>query len=117
MPAHWSHDRTYQRNRAALLDAARRGLWPCARCGGPIDYDGPRYLPLPGRRRENPLAFDAGHVVAKAEGGTHELANLQPEHVRCNRVHGAHLGNQRLGRPRRARTELPPVGVLILDDW
>ncbi len=78
----------YRRNRAIIK--ARGG--PCARCGGEIDYDGPRYIVVNGVRRENLLAFDCGHRIALALGGTEELHNLQAEHVRCSRTSGGRLG-------------------------
>jgi 5-methylcytosine-specific restriction endonuclease McrA len=123
MAGHWSHDRAYRINRAILLRTSRREQAPCSRCGGPIDYDGPRYIRLSGRRHENPAAFDAGHIIAIIEGGTHALDNLQAEHARCNRSAGAHLGNARRARPGRTRPQRPghpaaaPITVLILDDW
>jgi hypothetical protein len=80
----------YRRNRAIV--EARRD--PCARCGGEIDYYGPRYFVVGGARRENPFAFDCGHRVPLALGGTEELANLQAEHVRCSRTSGGRLGLQ-----------------------
>jgi hypothetical protein len=80
----------YRRNRAIIR--ARRD--PCARCGGEIDYFGPRFFFIGGVRRENPLAFDCGHRVALALGGTEELHNLQAEHVKCSRHAGGRLGLQ-----------------------
>ena len=50
----------YRRNRAIIR---ARGD-PCARCGMEIEYDAPRYLIVNGVRRENPWAFDCGHIVA-----------------------------------------------------
>lgn len=81
----------YRRNRAIVR---ARGD-PCARCGLEIEYDAPRYvIGVDGVRRENPWAFDCGHVVPLALGGTEELANLQAEHVRCSRTSGGRLGLQ-----------------------
>lgn len=45
----------------------------CARCGEIVTYD----------------EFDAGHIVAKANGGASTLDNGQIEHKSCNRSHGA----------------------------
>lgn len=87
--AHWSHDPEYQRNRKIVR--ARRD--DCARCGGPIDYSAQR----------GPWAFHCGHVVARAEGGSHELANLQAEHAKCSVDHGARLGARRRYGPLRSR--------------
>jgi hypothetical protein len=78
----------YRRNRAIV--EARRD--PCARCCGEIDYYGPRYFVVNGVRRENLLAFDCGHRLALALGGTEELHNLQAEHVKCSRHAGGRLG-------------------------
>lgn len=123
MAGHWSHDRAYRINRAILLQTSKAEQATCSRCGGPIDYDSPRYIKLSGQRIENPAAFDAGHIVALIEGGSHALDNLQAEHARCNRSAGAHLGNARRARPGRAqplqsRSPAPaPTSVLILDDW
>jgi hypothetical protein len=78
----------YKRNRAIIR---ARGD-PCARCGGEIDYFGPRFFVIGGVRRENPLAYDCGHRIAVALGGTEELSNLQAEHVRCSRTSGGRLG-------------------------
>jgi hypothetical protein len=80
----------YRRNRAIIK---ARGA-PCARCGIEIEYDAPRYLIVNGVRRENPWAFDCGHIVPLALGGTEELHNLQAEHVRCSRHAGGRLGLQ-----------------------
>ena len=81
----------YRRNREII----RRKRWPCARCGAAIDYDGPRFVTVEGRRVENPWAFDCGHIIDRALGGSEELWNLQPEHVVCSRKAGAKLGARR----------------------
>ncbi len=76
---------------------------PCARCGGPIDYDSPRYSRgEDGKRHENPWALDVGHVVDRYLGGDHTIANTQPEHVRCGRRAGALAGNALRERRRAA---------------
>jgi hypothetical protein len=86
----WDRDPEYVRNRATLR-AQRR---PCARCGKPIDYDGSYWIPLPnGRKKINGAAFVAGHVIGRAFGGDHSLANLQSEHARCSLQSGAREGN------------------------
>ena len=100
MAQRWDNDPEYKRNRAVLL-AMRL---PCARCGGAIDYDGPRFAWVNGRRVENLAAFDCGHVVDRALGGDNSLANLQAEHARCGRHAGARLGNAR-----RRRGPTPPA--------
>jgi 5-methylcytosine-specific restriction endonuclease McrA len=85
----WDSDPTYQAARAALI--AQRH--PCWRCGRDIDYDGPRYRIINGRRRENPNAFDADHWPPRSQGGG--PTDLRPAHVKCNRAHGAALTNNR----------------------
>jgi hypothetical protein len=89
-----------------LREIIRQRRDVCARCGQPIDYDGPRYvIDRYGRKRENPWAFDCGHIVDRVFGGTEELWNLQAEHVKCSRKAGAKLGaRQRWGPPRQAIT-------------
>jgi hypothetical protein len=80
------------RNRA-IIRAQRR---PCARCRRPIDYDAPYWLiTSTGRRKVNPLSFHCGHIVARINGGTHELANLQAEHAACSIRSGAREANRR----------------------
>lgn len=105
----------YRRNRA-LLRAQRR---PCARCGRAIAYDEPYWLATPGGRRSvNPRAFVAGHVIDRAAGGGHHLANLRPECARCSFTSGAQLGNR---RQRRAAAVRGPKGrveqAVTADRW
>jgi hypothetical protein len=83
----------------------------CARCGGPIQYDEPRYkYKWKGGKRiriENPWALDVGHKVERdrTETGvripypTGKIAPIdtQPEHSRCNRKWGARYGNKKRG--------------------
>lgn len=74
----------------------RRMRWPCARCGGGIDYDGP-----PG-----PRSLDVGHIVsrdqARAMGWSraqiNDIGNTQPECRTCSRSHGARYGNLKRGQ-------------------
>jgi hypothetical protein len=87
----WDRDRTYMRNRA-IIRAQRR---PCARCGKPIDYDQPYWWIVNGRRKVNPWSFHCGHIVARINGGTHDLANLQAEHAGCSIRAGAREANRR----------------------
>ena len=81
----------YQRNLQVVK--ARRN--PCARCGKPIDYDGPSYLIINGRRRWNPWGFECGHIIDRVYGGSNALTNLQAEHRRCSRKAGSRLGHAR----------------------
>jgi hypothetical protein len=75
---------------------------PCAVCGGPIDYTGPRYFVVNGKRIQNPRALVVGHIVsryaAKRLGWTvvqiNALSNSQPECQRCSNKSGARLGQQ-----------------------
>ena len=93
----------YRARRARLKAEARSVAAPCARCRGPIDYDGPYWLTINGRRVVNPRAFVAGHVIDRAAGGGHDL--LQPECARCSITSGARTGARRLWatKPRRTR--------------
>lgn len=83
-----------------------RGHWqrlrqPCARCGGPIDYDGPRHLLASGRRRLNPRYLCVGHKVSRrqalllgwTEEQTNAIANTQPECQDCSNRSGAAESN------------------------
>lgn len=51
---------------------------PCARCGQPIDYR------LPAQHR---YAYETGHIISRKERPDlmYAWANLQAEHVKCNR--------------------------------
>lgn len=55
---------------------------PCARCHNPIDYS------LPAQHR---LAYETGHIISRRDRLDLMLvwANLQPEHVKCNRSAGS----------------------------
>lgn len=59
---------------------AARNL-PCARCRNPINYN------LPPQHR---LGYETGHIISRKERPDLTLvwANLQPEHVKCNRSAG-----------------------------
>ena len=75
---------------------------PCARCRRPIDYDGPQYLVVRGRKKQNPRYLVVGHIVsryeAKRRGWTEQqinsLTNTQPECVACSNRSGAQLGQR-----------------------
>lgn len=87
---------------------------PCARCHGPIAYDGPRYLPnrkhrpsctrdaCLGCRTVNPRSLVVGHIVSRydarragwPEERTNGLANTRPECWRCSNSSGARAGNK-----------------------
>lgn len=81
-----------QKVRRALAPAVEAGDAKCWRCGEPI---------LPGE------PWDAGHVVAIAEGG-HPDGKRLPEHRgRCNRRDGARIAaERRRGVPSRSRSWL-----------
>lgn len=75
---------------------------PCARCKQPIDYAGPRYYTVRGKRRLNPRYLVVGHKVdryqAKLMGWTEQqinaISNTQPECARCSHSSGAKLGQR-----------------------
>jgi hypothetical protein len=52
-----------------------RDKWTCQICLGPID----KTLRFP-----DPMSASVDHVIALALGGTHEPANVQAAHLRCN---------------------------------
>lgn len=66
----------------------KRDDWTCQLCGDPID----RTAKAPA-----PMAPTIDHVVALANGGTHEPSNVQAAHFQCNCVKGS----------RTAETPLP----------
>lgn len=70
---------TAAKARRALEPIVRSGCAICARCGRPVRPD---------------EAWDVGHVVDQALGGTHHPSNLQVEHARCNRRAGQQLGQE-----------------------
>jgi hypothetical protein len=90
----------------------RRRL-PCqCGCGGqPIDYDGPTYVLINGKRRLNPASLAVGHVVssyaAKQLGWTEQqinsLGNTRPERADHSLRSGAELGE----RVRQSRQSKP----------
>lgn len=74
------HDRTkynYFRDRMKLLQP------PCAICGLPIHYE----LAHP-----SPWSFTIDHIIPISKGGTTDDDNLQPAHLRCNRLKGERTG-------------------------
>jgi hypothetical protein len=98
---------------------ANRKYWqaqrlPCARCGHWIDYDGPQYLLVNGRRKQNPRYLVVGHKVsvrrATAAGWTVEqinaLSNSQPECASCSNSSGAREGQQAQRAKQRRRRVL-----------
>lgn len=66
---------------AHILDRSKdaQGRWICAICKGPVTL--------------NDLSFD--HVVALADGGEHEAANLVPAHRKCNEIKGSEKAQYR----------------------
>lgn len=52
---------------------------PCSICGLPINYE----LKYP-----DPWSFTVDHVVPITSGGTSDIENLAPAHLKCNRVKG-----------------------------
>lgn len=47
----------------------------CAKCLQPIDVE---------LRHPDPNSLSIGHQLPLARGGTDEISNLRPEHLRCN---------------------------------
>ena len=82
----------------------------CGVCGGlPIDYDGPQYLIIRGRKRQNPNYLIVGHIVSRyqakrlgwSEAQINALTNTRPERAACSNRSGAQLG-QRVQRVQQA---------------
>lgn len=61
----------------------------CAKCGLPIYPD---------------QAWDLGHQVDRALGGLDDPSNIWPEHARCNRSAGGHLGHKLAGHKVRSKS-------------
>lgn len=98
-------DPTKVRSWRALRTYWRHVRGDCARCGRPIDYDGPRYFYVVigngvRERRQNPWALDVGHIMGKDIDPRLMWApcDTQPEHARCNRRAGARYGNRKRAR-------------------
>jgi hypothetical protein len=80
-----------------------------------IDYDGPSYLVVGGKRRLNPGSLVIGHVVSRfeakqrgwSEGQINSIANTRPERADHSLRSGARLGE----RVRQGRPPKPPVTV------
>jgi len=95
----------------------------CARCGGPIHYDGLRYrFVWKGERRvriENPFALDVGHKVEADldKRKFYSPNDTQPEHARCNRKMGARYGNKKRGWGKTARRVTATYAVKTTRDW
>jgi 5-methylcytosine-specific restriction protein A len=66
----------YAKNRAILLSTPRK----CVKCGA--------------------VATTAGHIIARIEGGSNELSNLQPECAPCNYSDGGKLSRGGRGAAR-----------------
>lgn len=62
---------------AAEIRARDAGI--CQLCAHPID---------PSLEWPHPLSFSLDHVIPLSRGGTHEPANVQAAHFRCNTVKG-----------------------------
>ena len=69
------HRVTGRRNRLLALALWRMAGGLCARCG--LEIDPTIHYTLPG-------ALTIGHKTPISRGGSNELANLGPEHRRCN---------------------------------
>lgn len=58
-------------------------------------------------------AWDIGHQQDQALGGSNDLSNLHPEHARCNRSAGGHLGHRLAGHKVRTKTIKNQTGRLL----
>jgi hypothetical protein len=96
-------DPTVPRSIIALRVYWRQLRGACARCGGRIHYDEPRYryVMRDGRRIrvENPWALDVGHIKEQDLDPRKMYApnETRPEHARCNRAAGARYVNRKRG--------------------
>lgn len=52
-------------------------------------------------------AFDVGHIIDAARGGSHDLTNLGPQHRRENRQSGGRAGALIVNRTSRRAKGLP----------
>jgi hypothetical protein len=94
---------------------------PCARCGYKIDYLGPKYLLINGKRKQNPYSLAVGHIVSvrKAtilgwtEAQTNALSNTQPEHLACSNSSGAREGQ----RAQRAKQRVMATRINTSRRW
>ena len=85
-----------------IRDHWRRSGQPCAVCGVAIDYTGPRYLVVRGKRVQNPRALVVGHIVSRRRAKllgwtaaqTNALSNTRPECQRCSNLSGAREGQR-----------------------
>lgn len=64
----------WQRKAKRFVGAAKAGGQGCVYCGQTTDYDQDEQF--------NPL--QAGHIVAREDGGSNDLSNIQLECRRCN---------------------------------
>lgn len=62
----------------------------CAKCLGYIDLT----LTHPHPRR-----LSVGHQLPRSRGGSDDISNLRPEHLRCNLAAGDRLGPSPTARP------------------
>jgi hypothetical protein len=72
----------------------------CVMSSRVIDYDGPYWLTVRGRKTINPWAFHCGHIVSRRtarqlgwpESEVNSVANTRPEHAQCSVKAGAREG-------------------------
>ena len=85
---------------------------PCSICHRMIDYGGPRFYLVGGKRRMNPRYLCVGHITSRhearqrgwSEAEVNCIENTRPECQRCSNSSGARLGRQiQDGMPARAR--------------
>jgi hypothetical protein len=82
----------------------KRRRLPCqCGCGGqPIDYDGPTYFVINGKRHLNPAALVVGHIVSRfearqlgwSEAQVNDVRNTRPERQDHSLRSGGRLGAQ-----------------------
>jgi hypothetical protein len=86
---------------------------PCARCGRPIDYDGPKTLP---NGQPSPRYLVVGHIVSRVEAElrgwsaerTNDVTNTQPECWQCSITSG---GEESVEARRRRSSPPTPVSA------
>jgi hypothetical protein len=102
-------------------DHWKRLRLPCARCGRPIDYFGPQFLP---DGRHNPRYLIVGHKIARVEAlelgwslaKINDLTNTQPECYECSVHSGAVLGRDR-ARAKAAAPKRAPISAPEARFW
>jgi endogenous inhibitor of DNA gyrase (YacG/DUF329 family) len=71
----------------SFIDIAERDRWMCGICGKPVNQK---------RKYPDPLAGSLDHLLPVSLGGSHDPANLQLAHFRCNWSKRADATNEQL---------------------